>query len=163
MVVRRGPSQGGPRFPVKPRLRFRRWVTAMAIVAGVDVAAAAAPTPAPAAAPALEGTRWNLVELAGTSAEPGPRIFLEQKKAKRQLSGSTGCGLMRGSYDLFAGRLRIAPDAPKKPDCSEALLAQEAAFLAALRETADYRIAGDALTLLAPDGHPLARFTRSVP
>ena len=136
---------------------------AMAMVAAVAVAAAAGPTPAPAAAPALEGTRWNLVELAGSSAEPGPRILLERTKTKRQLSGSTGCGLMRGRYDLFAGRLRIAPDAPKQSDCSEALRSQETAFLAALRETADYRISGDALTLLAPDGHPLARFTRSVP
>ena len=134
----------------------------MAMVAGVEIAAVAGPTPPPAA-PALEGTRWYLVELAGASAEPGSRIFLERTKTKRQLSGSTGCGLMHGRYDLFAGRLRISPDAPKKPDCAEALRAQEAAFLAALRETADYRIAGDGLTLLASDGHPLARFTRAVP
>jgi len=141
-----------------------RRMIALALVAGVEVAAAAGPTPSPAAAgAALEGTHWNLVALDGTSVEAGPRILLERKKSKRQLSGSTGCGLMRGQYDLFAGRLRIAPDPPKKPDCSEALRSQEAAFLAALRETADYRIAGDALTLLAPDGHALARFTRSVP
>ena len=141
-----------------------RRLTVLALLAVVEVAAAAGPTPSPAAAPApLEGTHWNLTELEGTSTEPGARILLERKKSKRQLSGSTGCGLMRGSYDLFAGRLRLAPNAPKKPACSEALLSQETAFLAALRETADYRIAGDALTLLAADGRPLARLTRSVP
>jgi heat shock protein HslJ len=142
----------------------RMIVLALVLVAGHEVAAAASPTPSPAAAAAaLEGTRWNLVHVAGVDAQPGPRMLLERKKSKRQLSGSTGCGLFRGSYDLFAGRLRIAPDAPKKGACSDALLAQEAAFLAALRQTADYRISDDALTLLSADGRPLACFTRSVP
>jgi heat shock protein HslJ len=137
---------------------------ALVFVAGLEAATAASPTPSPAAAAAvLEGTRWNLVQVAGVDAQPGPRMLLERKKSKRQLSGSTGCGLFRGSYDLFAGRLRIAPEAPKKAACSEALLAQETALLAALRRTADYRISDDALTLLCADGRPLARFTRSVP
>lgn len=142
----------------------RMTALALAFAAGLEVATAASPTPSPAAAAAaLEGTRWNLVQVAGVDAQPGPRMLLERKKSKRQLSGSTGCGLFRGSYDLFAGRLRIAPEAPKKAACSEALLAQETALLAALRQTADYRISDDALTLLSADGRPLARFTRSVP
>jgi heat shock protein HslJ len=116
--------------------------------------------PAPAA---LEGTRWNLVAVAGADAQPGARILLERKKSKRQLSGSTGCGLFGGSYDVFAGRLRITPGEPRKAACSDALRLQETAFLAAQRQTADYRIADDGLTLLSADGHPLARFTRSVP
>ena len=143
-----------------------RRMTALALVfvAGLAVAKAASPTPSPApATAALEGTRWNLVQVAGVDAQSGPRILLERTKSKRQLSGSTGCGLFRGSYDLFAGRLRITPEAPKKAACPEALRVQETAFLAALRQTADYRIADDALTLLSADGHPLARFTRSVP
>ena len=138
---------------------------ALVFAAGLEVAAAASPTPspAPAAAAALEGTRWNLVQVGGVEAQPGPRLLLERRKSKRQLSGSTGCGLFRGSYDVFAGRLRITPDAPKKAACSETLELQATAFLAALRETADYRIADDGLTLLSADGRPLARFTRSVP
>jgi len=96
-----------------------RRMTALALVfvAGLAIASAASPTPSPAAAAALEGTHWNLVELGGVDAQAGPRILLERKKSKRQLSGSTGCGLMRGGYDLFAGRLRISPDAPNRRKC----------------------------------------------
>jgi heat shock protein HslJ len=145
------------------RMTLLALVLMLTFVTGLATAAAAAPTPPPAAAVTLEGTHWNVVEIAGVEVQAGPRILLERKKAKRQLSGATGCALIRGSYDLFAGRLRIAPEAPKKTACSETLLAQETAFLAALRQTADYRIANDALTLLSADGHALARFTRSVP
>ena len=143
---------------------IRRLVAAALLASAARSLAAADPTPSPVpASAALEGTRWNLLEVAGVDAQPGPRILLERKKSKRRLSGSTGCGLMRGSYDLFAGRLRIFPDPPKKVACAEALELQETAFLAALRQTADYRIAGEGLTLLSADGHPLARFTRAVP
>jgi heat shock protein HslJ len=143
-----------------------RRMAALAFVAGITVAGAAPnPTasPVPASAP-LEGTVWSLLDLVAASAQPAapegpsPRILLQRKGAKKQLSGSTGCTSLRGTYDLFAGRLRFAPATPKKVDCPESLLLQEKALLTALQQTADFRIAKDELTLLSADGRVLVRF-----
>jgi heat shock protein HslJ len=103
-----------------------------------------------------------LVSVGGVPARPaaqGPYILFRPGEGGRRLGGVTGCNGLKGSYDVFAGRLRIVATALTGRPCTTALASQETKLVEALRETANYRIAGNELALLTTDGRVLARFT----
>ena len=105
---------------------------------------------APASGRKLRDTRWNLVELNGTaavSAANGTPAHLELYKTG-QLSGSTGCNNIAGSYIAAAGGSQFTPGATTMMACPPPQTQQEQAFFAALKATTAYRIAGDTLVLL---------------
>jgi heat shock protein HslJ len=136
-------------------------VAAAPLLAAEVVAASASPTPAPAAAP-LENTRWALTAIGDSPARPAAReayILLRRRGESRRLGGSGGCGGIKGTYDRFAGRLRIVASAVTGKPCPGPLAAQEAKLFEALRETANFRITGGELDLLGADGRFLARFS----
>ncbi len=153
-----GPSRDGPFF-----LR-RAARCAVASLALSCLALSAPPTPAAtpeAAAIPLEDTRWSLVAVGATPARASATaayILLRRGESGRFLGGTGGCNGLKGSYDAFAGRLRITAAALTGRTCATPLASQETKLVEALRQTAAYRIQGNVLTLLGADGRTLARF-----
>ncbi len=74
--------------------------------------------------------------------------------ADGSLSGSAGCNRYTATYTADAGKLTITPPASTKKFCSEPadVMAQEAAFLAALPTATSYQLSGKTLDLLRDDG-----------
>jgi putative lipoprotein len=107
----------------------------------------------------LTDTHWNLVELNGQGVVPGSDgkpAHLELYKTG-QLSGSTGCNNIAGSYLAADGGLQFTPGATTMMACPPRRTQQEQAFFAALKATSSYRIEGDSLQLLNGQ-QVLARF-----
>jgi heat shock protein HslJ len=118
-------------------------------------------TPTPSTFP-LEGTRWVLATDGDSPAPASPHeayILLRRIGNNRLLGGSGGCNGLKGTYDMFAGRLRLYASALSGKPCPEPAAARETKLVEALRRTANYRIEGNTLALLAADGKALARFT----
>lgn len=108
----------------------------------------------------LLNTYWRLLYVDGHAAVAGaaghePHIILQLQE--QRLTGSTGCNRIIGTYALTAEQLQISPTGTTLVMCSEALMQQERAMIAALRATSAYRVAGHLLELY--DGErSLARF-----
>ena len=108
------------------------------------------PRATPEAVP-LEGTYWQLIELAGKpdAAAPGTRHAHVQFDAEKgSVQASTGCNSVGGKYERTEGRLRLTPGPMTMMACVNELMQQETAFLDAMRATTGYRITGDRLLLL---------------
>lgn len=115
------------------------------------------------AKPALEGPRWNLVELMGKPVPPAnePRgeayiIFDAQEK---RASGSAGCNRFFAGYELdeAAGRLRFSKAGSTMMACPD--MSVEDAFHKALGEVDNYTIGEDGrLSLNKAKMAPLMRF-----
>jgi len=152
-----GPSQDGP-------FLFRAALPALlaALVASGLAAAAPAQTPTPAAVE-LENTHWSLEAVGGVKVKAGPAhpayILFRPTAGGRLLGGTSGCNGLKGSYDTFAGRLRVKATVLTGKPCPAAYAAREAKLVEALGLTANYRIAGTTLELLRTDGKVLARFS----
>ena len=109
--------------------------------------------PAPAQSSKAKGgaklydTSWKLVELNGQAVVAGadgkpPHIYLLKKG---ELSGSTGCNSLTGSFIAEQSAMQFTPAATTMRVCSQELTAQEQAFVLALKATMDYKIEGDTL------------------
>jgi heat shock protein HslJ len=135
-----------------------------ALAAAFVAFASAAPAPTPTQGPprvALENTHWSLVALGGSPAGTDPLeafILFRPGEGGRLLGGTGGCNGLKGTYDTFAGRLRVSPTVLSGRACPAAAAARETKLVEALRATANYRIAGTRLELLGTDGRVLARF-----
>jgi heat shock protein HslJ len=121
----------------------------------------------PAQRPAqLLDTEWAFVEVAGLSAPlpAGPAAAtLTLASAGGQLSGSTGCNRMQGSYEHPAeGSLRFGPVAATKRGCPPDLATVEKGVLEALAATTGYDLGEGSLELRAGDRR-LARLAPSRP
>ena len=118
----------------------------------------AAPSqPSPAAGTKLYGTHWMLAELDGKPAAPGegkPVHLVLHKKGK--LSGFAGCNQVTGTYIAQQGAMQFTPAATTMKMCSQPVMQQEQAFLAALKATTAYQVNGNTLELLNGD-KPLAK------
>ena len=122
---------------------------------------APAPTPAPPPVP-LENTHWALVAVGGSAvnfgAAHGAFVLFRHGESGRFLGGTGGCNGLKGTYDTFVGRLRINASVLAGRPCPAPLAGRETKLVEALRTTANYRIEGNTLALLAADGRVLARF-----
>ena len=103
--------------------------------------------------PSLEGTQWLLVSLEGetplaSTAPPSVEFSADE------ISGSTGCNHYFGAYDVSGSEITIRDVASTEMACMdpEGVMDQEQAFLAALRETTGYNLAGDRLEFLDATG-----------
>lgn len=101
----------------------------------------------------LEGTQWLLVSLGGatplaSTAPPSAEFSADE------ISGSTGCNHYFGAYEVSGTEITIRDLASTEMACMdpEGMMDQEQAFLAALRETANYSLAGDRLEFLDATG-----------
>jgi putative lipoprotein len=114
--------------------------------------------PSAASGTKLYGTHWVLAELNGKPAEPGAgksAHLVLHKKGK--LSGFTGCNNLMGTYIAEQGALQFTPSATTMKMCPQNLMAQEQAFLAALKATNKYQVSGNTLELMNGD-QALAKF-----
>lgn len=97
----------------------------------------------------LEGTSWNLVEIAGQPVVAGsnPTLSFEQGQA----GGNGSCNSFGGSYEAGNGKLTFGPLVSTLMYC-ENVMEQETAYLAALQDAAGYEIRDDSLLILDADG-----------
>jgi heat shock protein HslJ len=115
--------------------------------------------------PSLVG-EWTatsiLTPTALTSPLPGTEITASFSVDGR-LSGSSGCNTYTATYSADRGELEIGQPAGTRKACAEpeGVMAQEAAYLAALPSAARYRIDGGLLELLAADGTFVATYVRA--
>lgn len=115
-------------------------------------------SPPPAGGPSLDGRDWMLISyvaedggLAGATAPATIRFD------GNDMSGNTGCNAFGSSYTSDGDSLRLGDIAVTEVACDPAIGAQEAAVLAALRDTDSYRLATGDLEML--DGSDNIRLT----
>lgn len=123
---------------------------------GALVASFVAQTP-----PSLTGVNWQLTDVNinnGIVAAVGEATAVFGEDGS--LSGSTGCNNYRTTFTQDGSALAISPEIiSTRMACPDgALSEQEAAFLAALPQTATYQMDGDRLELRDADGALLAAF-----
>ena len=109
-------------------------------------------------------TTWKLARLGGTpvdsSSERAPYLVLQ--RAGHHVAGSGGCNRIAGGYRLDGAALHFDGMISTQMAC-ERNMDQERTFLAALGRVAQWRIAGEELTLSDAGGQGLAVFRRAAP
>ncbi len=114
----------------------------------------------------LEGPLWqasSYVDDSGTMTNVVPEAVPSLEFNAGQISGSTGCNTFQSSYQQDGNSLQIETGAITQMACAEPVMNQERDFLAALNNTAGYRISGDRLELQDAAGEPLIMFSRLAP
>jgi heat shock protein HslJ len=114
-----------------------------------------------AMAQSIQGTSWNVVELAGTAvspqpadAEPRPHLVFG---ADGRVSGSDGCNRLTGPYTVKANAITFGQIAGTQMACPKA---DEIAgrFRAALKGTSHWSVVKGRLEFYGATGTPLAVF-----
>lgn len=125
--------------------------------------AMAARMSADAPRPALEGPRWNLVELMGKPVpeadNPARAAHIVFDAAEKRAAGSAGCNRFFASYELDEanGRLRFSKAGSTMMACPD--MSVEDAFHQALEQVDNYTIGEDGrLSLNKAKMAPLMRF-----
>lgn len=116
--------------------------------------------PTDAGAPAggaLAGTSWVLTNLNGQPPAADTQITLTLEADG--LFGSDGCNRYRGSYTADGDTITVGENlAGTMMACPEPVMQQAAAYQAALKAAATFKIEGEQLTLFDAAGAPLATF-----
>lgn len=121
-----------------------------------------------AVAPAapLEGTLWQLIALANAQGQlvmPVPETKVTITFADGKISGNGGCNNYFGSYTVDGNALSVQLGGSTMMACSEPIMAQEAAYFAALGTASTYLIAGNQLQIADANGQTVLAFTPLVP
>jgi putative lipoprotein len=108
-------------------------------------------------APAVIGSTWSAVEING--APPVPRstttlIFSDQHRA----GGKGGCNNWFADISLGDGTIQVGNITATGKGCGQAIIEQEKAFFAALRQARLWQLGNGQLVLLDEAGVPLVRF-----
>jgi heat shock protein HslJ len=110
----------------------------------------------------LESTNWSLVSLAGQDAAPDTSVAMRLGNEGR-LAGSAGCNTFIGTWQTGDdSSLTLDPGGMTLMACPEPVMLQEAAFLAALTDTASFDRDDDELTLRNADDDDIAVLTKLV-
>ncbi len=109
------------------------------------------------AAPAfpLEGTYWVLQSLINQQGESQVALSETQVDAifeQGRVSGTDGCNRYSASFELDGDKLTIQPGMSTLMACPEPIMGQAQLYQAALASASSYRITGDLLEILNPDG-----------
>ena len=104
----------------------------------------------------LVGTNWRLSSPSNDS-RTAPSL---QLSSEGRVAGGDGCNRLVGSYTLDGDRIRFLPLAASRMSCS-AMNGRDADFQRAVMETAQWRISGSELQLLAEDGRLLLLLERT--
>jgi uncharacterized lipoprotein YbaY/heat shock protein HslJ len=125
------------------------------------------PEPEPESAPArpkadtrLADTQWKLIQLGGVQIviePPNHPMTLAFSPEGRRIAGSAGCHSYIGTFTDDHGKLSLHPGGVVMMGCPDTVIKREQKFVAAMRETDAYRIAGDYL-VLSGKGKILAKF-----
>jgi heat shock protein HslJ len=110
----------------------------------------------------LEGTAWRLDGIAGdgdtvSSVLAGTEVTAAFDTEGR-LAGSSGCNGFGAPYTVEGDAIHVGEIASTAIGCEPDVMAQEAAFLDALRRAATFRIEGSTLTLHDASGAFLLSF-----
>lgn len=102
----------------------------------------------------LEGHTWNVTEhnngrQAVVSLLPNTQITMSFEKG--MVSGSAGCNTFRASYSVKANRITIGSPATTRKACADDVMAQEHAFLTALKSATRWTIDGGMLDMHRAD------------
>jgi heat shock protein HslJ len=121
------------------------------------------PTTAPAeptaetAADPLAGTAWQLASMANSSLVPDSTITAEF--ADGTMSGSAGCNNYFTSYTVDGSNITLGPAGSTMMFCEpQALMDQEAAYLAALGSVRQFQMANGQLVLLDEGGNAVLTY-----
>jgi len=112
----------------------------------------------------LVGTRWKLTEVNGAPVKAGPEgrephLILQQDG---RFSGAGGVNLVLGVYKVDGENFTLGPGPSTRMAGPPDAMAQEAAFIDAMKRVGSYRLSGDSLTLLDANG-PVLRFEAAAP
>jgi heat shock protein HslJ len=132
-----------------------KWLTLA--LAGTLVALLMVGVGTAAAAPdaALMGTYWRAAEISGAPVAPQPQeqeAHLVLTAEGKQASGSTGCNRFTGTFTQSGDSFRFSQIVSTKMACPPPLMAQEQAFLAALKATTAAHVAVNTLELKDASG-----------
>lgn len=113
--------------------------------------------PPPGNAPALPGSKWELVTLNGAAPVKGTSVTLFFGD-DGQAGGNASCNTYGGSYQVAGSNLTFDQMVSTMMACEPAINEQEQAYLKALGETKSYAVTGGNLTLKDASGNSLAVF-----
>jgi heat shock protein HslJ len=104
----------------------------------------------------LKGKAWSLVEIKGQPILPGsyPTLVFDADG----VGGNGSCNTFGGDFQVSNGKLTISQVFSTMMYC-ENVMDQEAAYLSALQEAAEFRIQGGNLQILNADGQVTLIFT----
>ncbi len=111
----------------------------------------------------LEDTNWQLTELDGESvlsANPETVPNLTFHSAEHRLSGSGGCNILSGSFEVEGSRITLVRIAITERACIEGMEIEQA-FFTALEDIRTWHVDGDTLELYDSDGKLLMQFESS--
>lgn len=103
----------------------------------------------------MEDHFWRLLSLKDSSPIEDTQLDLQFDNF--QASGSGGCNLFNTSYERKGNSLifGLITSTAKECELPEGIMKQEAAYFDSLEQTAGYRLEGDRLVFLDPDGEAL--------
>lgn len=115
----------------------------------------------------LTGVLWTLVSYLNadgemTEALPQTNVTLEFGPEGR-VGGNGGCNTYFAGYTVDGDSLTFGQAGSTMMACEEAIMAQEAAYLAALQSTATFTVEGDALRLADAGGETVLVFQAEAP
>jgi heat shock protein HslJ len=108
----------------------------------------------------LMGTQWQLMSIAGDPLPDDITISLEFSEENRA-GGTGGCNNYGASYAVDGESLSFSGAISTMMACAEGIMAQEAAYFAALETAVSYTLNGDELTITTADGEQLV-FNRAI-
>lgn len=115
----------------------------------------------------LEGTRWVMTSYLNAAGElveglSGTNVTLEFGPEGR-VGGNSGCNTYFAGYTVDGNSLTISQAGSTMMACEEAIMAQEAAYLAALQSAATFTVEGDELRIANGDGETVLVFQAETP
>lgn len=108
----------------------------------------------------LEGTLWSLTSYTegGTRVDVPDEVAATARFADGEVTGSGGCNTYGGSFTVDGDTISIGPVRSTLKACMGPAMSVEAAYFAALEQTAAFRIDRSTLTLSDADGQALLTF-----
>lgn len=113
-----------------------------------DAVQSATPADVSPATVALWGTAWRLENLAGADAPNGAQATLEFASEGRA-SGNGSCNHFNGVVTVEGNTIQFGGLAATRKACADAVMRQEDAYLAALRDAERFEVDGEALRIYA--------------
>jgi len=123
-------------------IRLLAGLTILVVAACDSAGSTEGATPEPTVAAELGGTSWTLVSVGGAPVVEGSGPHLTFG-VDGNVSGSTGCNSVSGSYAADGPALTFGPLATTRMACEQNLMAQEAAVLEALAAVSGWEIDAD--------------------
>jgi heat shock protein HslJ len=105
----------------------------------------------------LTGQTWQLAKLGPVDRSKAGLTVAFGSDGK--MSGFSGCNTFSGTYTTSGSSLKVSKLAATQKACKKLVMAQEDAYLSALRAARSYSIKKATLTLIGAKGHTLATFS----